>query len=311
MLANKLNLVVLQDFTAPHYKYHDDPFFIPASNVAKRTYALAKESGRKAAKFFLDKYPDSFLHDPAEPRIEAFNPQKKYTAETEVEESDLVACIEKVDLDSAVIVYQNLKTKGTPISQDAVQSFLELLCFYNCKQPLDEDLTEERWQRQVAPRETRKSWNDGGLAEQVFNSMENKDAKAYAALIQGMAKHYQVDKAYEMFQEMLSKGMTPPVDVYNSLLGVVPFLRESYDSRWELARELMQGIECSGLRPNITTMNAALEIVSRFGASPTARKYALQVFSEMKYLDIGAWVIPLWTPISLRLLASQSMGGRL
>lgn len=285
-ILKALASTVQRDFTAPHYKYHDDPFFIPASNVAKRTYALAKESGRKAAKFFLDKYPDSFLHDPAEPRIEAFNPQKKYTAETEVEESDLVACIEKVDLDSAVIVYQNLKTKGTPISQDAVQSFLELLCFYNCKQPLDEDLTEERWQRQVAPRETRKSWNDGGLAEQVFNSMENKDAKAYAALIQGMAKHYQVDKAYEMFQEMLSKGMTPPVDVYNSLLGVVPFLRESYDSRWELARELMQGIECSGLRPNITTMNAALEIVSRFGASPTARKYALQVFSEMKYLDI-------------------------
>lgn len=285
-ILKALASTVQRDFTAPHYKYHDDPFFIPASNVAKRTYALAKESGRKAAKFFLDKYPDSFLHDPAEPRIEAFNPQKKYTAETEVEESDLVACIEKVDLDSAVIVYQNLKTKGTPISQDAVQSFLELLCFYNCKQPLDEDLTEERWQRQVAPRETRKSWNDGGLAEQVFNSMENKDAKAYAALIQGMAKHYQVDKAYEMFQEMLSKGMTPPVDVYNSLLGVVPFLRESYDSRWELARELMQGIERSGLRPNITTMNAALEIVSRFGASPTARKYALQVFSEMKYLDI-------------------------
>lgn len=285
-ILKALASTVQRDFTAPHYKYHDDPFFIPASNVAKRTYALAKESGRKAAKFFLDKYPDSFLHDPAEPRVEAFNPQKKYTAETEVEESDLVACIEKVDLDSAVIVYQNLKTKGTPISQDAVQSFLELLCFYNCKQPLDEDLTEERWQRQVAPRETRKSWKDGGLAEQVFNSMENKDAKAYAALIQGMAKHYQVDKAYEMFQEMLSKGMTPPVDVYNSLLSVVPFLRESYDSRWELARELMQGIERSGIQPNITTMNAALEIVSRFGASPTARKYALQVFSEMKYLDI-------------------------
>lgn len=285
-ILKALASTVQRDFTAPHYKYHDDPFFIPASNVAKRTYALAKESGRKAAKFFLDKYPDSFLHDPAEPRIEAFNPRKKYTAESEVEESDLVACIEKVDLDSAVIVYQNLKTKGTPISQDAVQSFLELLCFYNCKQPLDEDLTEERWQRQVAPRETRKSWKDGGLAEQVFNSMENKDVKAYATLIQGMAKHYQVDKAYEMFQEMLSKGMTPPVGVYNSLLGVVPFLRESYDSRWELARELMQGIERSGLRPNITTMNAALEIVSRFGASPAARKYALQVFSEMKYLDI-------------------------
>ncbi|KAH7937092.1 hypothetical protein HPB49_007849 [Dermacentor silvarum] len=285
-ILKALASTVQRDFTAPHYKYHDDPFFIPASNVAKRTYALAKESGRKAAKYFLDKYPDSFAHNPAQPNVEAFNPKKKYTAETEVEESDLAACIENVDLDSAVIVYQNLKTKGTVVSQDVLQSFLELLCFYNCRQPLDEDLTEERWQRQMAPRETRKSWKDGGLAEQVFDSIENKDGRAYAALIQGMAKHYHVDKAYELFQEMVSKGVTPPLEVYNSLLSVVPFLRESYDSRWELARELMQGIERNRLKPNINTMNTILEVVSRFGASPSARKYALQVFSEMKHLGI-------------------------
>ncbi|KAL1436534.1 hypothetical protein MTO96_049632 [Rhipicephalus appendiculatus] len=117
-ILKALASTVQRDFTAPHYKYHDDPFFIPGE--------LA-------------------------------------------------------------------------VSQDVLQSFLELLCFYNCKQPLDEDLTEERWQRQMAPRETRKSWKDGGLAEQVFDSIENKDGRAYAALIQGMAKHYHVDKAYELF----------------------------------------------------------------------------------------------------------------
>lgn len=31
-------------------------------------------------------------------------------------------------------------------------------------------------------------FRDGGLAEQVFDSIENKDGRAYAALIQGMAK---------------------------------------------------------------------------------------------------------------------------
>ncbi|KAH8021225.1 hypothetical protein HPB51_013326 [Rhipicephalus microplus] len=224
-ILKALASTVQKDFTAPHYKYHDDPFFIPASNVAKRTFALAKESGRKAAKFFLDKYPDSFVHNPAQPSVEAFNPKKKYTAETEVEESDLMACIENVDLDSAVVVYQNLKTKGTAISQDLLQSFLELLCFYNCKQPLDEDLTEERWQRQIAPRETRKSWN---------SNMKLRANNCSLRLLP--FQHYHVDKAYELFQEMTSKGMTPPLEVYNSLLSVVPFLRESYDSRWELAK---------------------------------------------------------------------------
>lgn len=31
-------------------------------------------------------------------------------------------------------------------------------------------------------------FRDGGLAEQVFDSLENKDSRAYAAVIQGMAK---------------------------------------------------------------------------------------------------------------------------
>uniref|UniRef100_A0A131Y211 Small ribosomal subunit protein mS39 n=1 Tax=Ixodes ricinus TaxID=34613 RepID=A0A131Y211_IXORI len=285
-ILKALASTVKQDYTAPHYKYHDDPFFIPASNVAKRTYALAKESGRKAAKYFLDKYPNSFFHNPAEPNIEAFNAKPKYTAESDVVETDLTKCVDAADVDSAIVVYHNLKAKGVQVSQESLQSLLELLCFYNCKQPLDEDLTEERWHRQMAPRETRKSWKDGGLAEQVFDSLENKDSRAYAAVIQGMAKHFQVDKAYELFKEMQSKGLTPSIEVYNGLLSLVPFLREGYDNRWDLANELMRGIENDGLKPNISTMNNVLEIISRFGASPSARKYALQTFSEMKHIGV-------------------------
>jgi pentatricopeptide repeat domain-containing protein 3 len=48
------------DPTAPHYKYHDDPFLIPTSNAQKRMYALAQESGRKSAKFIREKHADLF-----------------------------------------------------------------------------------------------------------------------------------------------------------------------------------------------------------------------------------------------------------
>lgn len=41
-----LSATVGNDPTAAHYKYHDDPFLIPQSNMNKRTYALAQESGR-------------------------------------------------------------------------------------------------------------------------------------------------------------------------------------------------------------------------------------------------------------------------
>lgn len=33
------------DPTAPHYKYHDDPYLIPMSNIGKRTFAMAQEAG--------------------------------------------------------------------------------------------------------------------------------------------------------------------------------------------------------------------------------------------------------------------------
>ena len=42
--------VVGKDHTAPAYQYHDDPFLIPYNSFEKKTYLLAKDSGRKAAR---------------------------------------------------------------------------------------------------------------------------------------------------------------------------------------------------------------------------------------------------------------------
>lgn len=50
-ILNALSLTVGHDPTAAHYKYHDDPYMIPSSNVTKRTFAMSQEAGRKAAKW--------------------------------------------------------------------------------------------------------------------------------------------------------------------------------------------------------------------------------------------------------------------
>lgn len=50
-ILKALSQTVGVDPTAAHYKYHDDPFLIPMSNMGKRTFALAQESGRKSAKW--------------------------------------------------------------------------------------------------------------------------------------------------------------------------------------------------------------------------------------------------------------------
>lgn len=50
-ILKALSQTVGVDPTASHYKYHDDPFLMPMSNVGKRTFAMAQESGRKSAKW--------------------------------------------------------------------------------------------------------------------------------------------------------------------------------------------------------------------------------------------------------------------
>lgn len=60
-ILSALAATVGRDFTAPHYKYHDDPYLIPTTNINKRAFAMAQESGRKAAKWIKDKHGDLFM----------------------------------------------------------------------------------------------------------------------------------------------------------------------------------------------------------------------------------------------------------
>ena len=49
-----------RDSTAPHYKYHDDPFLIPYNSIQKREYILSKDGGQRAARYVLEKHPELF-----------------------------------------------------------------------------------------------------------------------------------------------------------------------------------------------------------------------------------------------------------
>lgn len=59
-ILRALSQTVGFDPTASHYKYHDDPYLIPLSNIGKRSFALAMESGRKSAKFIRQQHSNLF-----------------------------------------------------------------------------------------------------------------------------------------------------------------------------------------------------------------------------------------------------------
>ena len=69
-----------KDFTAPHYRYHDDPWLIPYKLDSKRTFTLSKDAGKNAAKFIMNQHPDLFEHNriEADPPATAFQPRVLY-----------------------------------------------------------------------------------------------------------------------------------------------------------------------------------------------------------------------------------------
>ncbi|ODN00431.1 Protein PTCD3, mitochondrial [Orchesella cincta] len=283
-ILKALASTVGRDYTAPHYRFHDDPYLIPSSNAAKRNYALSKESGKKAAKWIRQQHADLFQHREADPPIEAFLPTPTFTEESDVNESTLTGLVMQGHLSDAVTVYNILKNKNIEISQDGQQAFLELLCYCNEVELLDEDLVEERWYKSgmISRERLKNSWKDRGLAETVFQEMKEPDVKAYCALIRGRAKFYQVEKAWQLYQEVLGKSLTVDVETYNSLLKIVNFLREATDLRWQMVVELLTDMKANNVQPNLGTLNAVLETLCTIGNVKEARNMCLQILSEFK-----------------------------
>ncbi len=103
---------IKRDPTGPHYKFHDDPYLIPTSNHAKRTYALAQEAGRKAANWIKQEHADLFNQRNAEPFIEAFAPAEKLTETTPMTEDLLKKYIKTSQVANAIHVYGKLDSSG-------------------------------------------------------------------------------------------------------------------------------------------------------------------------------------------------------
>ncbi|KAI4458769.1 pentatricopeptide repeat domain-containing protein 3 [Holotrichia oblita] len=287
-ILRALESTVKTDLTAAHYKYHDDPFLIPMSNVGKRTFAMAQESGRKAAHWVRAQHPELFQHNAADPPIQMFFPKIVYNKDGDISEDNLKAAIKAVLVNDAIEIYKLCKEKGVEISPETMISFLEALCYNNGDEPLPEEFIEERWFRQSTKgkEKKRKTWKDGALAEEIFISINNPDEIAYSALIQGMSKYYQSDRAWQLFQEAQEKGIALNIETYNSLIRVSNFLKENYDLRWTFIVDLLTLAAKAKLKPNLRTLNAVLESLSLMGTSKNTKNLTLQTLSEFKKIGV-------------------------
>ncbi|CAB3235945.1 unnamed protein product [Arctia plantaginis] len=286
------------DPTAAHYKYHDDPYLIPLSNFRKRAYALSAEAGRKAAAWIRDEHANLFTTrewDPptkmktpyfnADPQIEAFAPRPIYNDESQVTEEDLKYTIQNALLEDSVKVFQLLGgVEG--VNNELKLQLLQLMCFYNEKEPESMEWIEEKWFAGNTRDRHSTTWRLGGLADSIFTSMEPKTSEAYCALIQGMAKYYQAERAHALTKEAIEKGIQLSTSVYNSLIGCVGYLKEGTALRIEALKALLVEMREQGFTPNDGTLTACLHSISAWGGGKALQQLALQTVAEFRELGI-------------------------
>ncbi|KAK9871049.1 hypothetical protein WA026_010007 [Henosepilachna vigintioctopunctata] len=286
-ILRALESTISRDPTAAHYKYHDDPYLTPKSNLSKRSLAMAQEAGKKAAHWVRKENVDLFQHREADPFIEKFAPPKIYTKDSEVTIDDLKYCVKVANISDTILVYTLLKEKSINIPPEIMQDILELLCFYNSEDPLSEEFIEERWFKQSSKgdKKQRKTWKDGAFAEEIFISVKEPTSETYSAIIRGMLKYYQVDRATQLFEEAKQKGFILNVETYNAILEAGTLLKENNDMRWSYIISILTEMNDKKLKPNLGTLNSILYCLKSM-ANKFSKEYALKVLSEFEGLGI-------------------------
>uniref|UniRef100_A0A8C5AY32 Small ribosomal subunit protein mS39 n=1 Tax=Gadus morhua TaxID=8049 RepID=A0A8C5AY32_GADMO len=280
------------DPTAYHYQFQDDPYLSPRTSAESKLYSMSQESGRAAAKYFVDMYPKYFTKDFAEPHIPCLMPASVALSLEEVSEEALKERIGLRKVGAAVEMYDQLVQAGTPISKQMTYDLLDLICFYGDREPAQEgepeaDQTELRRKRGRFHRASdtlRGVWRENNNAERLFRLLPEREARCYSAVIRGMVKHGAFAKAFDMYTDMLNNRLTADVDIFNALILAVPEMREAYTEKVDFITDLLNQMSQQKVQPNLQTFNNVLKVLRRCGA--LAKSISLQTLSEMKALGI-------------------------
>jgi pentatricopeptide repeat domain-containing protein 3 len=257
---------------------------LPRHNLEKRSFALAKESGKNAARYFLEKYPNLFHRDDAEPKVEAFTYKEVYDPDMTFTVADLEAAVERREVTNAVIAFEKLREQGQLMDSAVMMDLFKLVSFYNQQDVFQAELVEEMWFTREAP--FTKTWKDGGLADQLFAELDSDHPEALSIYLQALARHGSTGKAFELFTKAESEGKLLSLNAYNAILHVIPFIRESGQSRSDLLTDLLKMMSNKQIAPNLTTFNKALAVLSRNPHRKGVRNEAKTFLSEMQALAI-------------------------
>ncbi|XP_074503843.1 small ribosomal subunit protein mS39 [Sebastes fasciatus] len=293
-----LGSTVSRDPTAYPYQFQDDPYLSPRTSSEFKLYSLSQESGKSAAKYFVNSNPKFFTKDFAEPHIPCLMPETVALLLEEVSEEALKERINLRKVKAAVDMYDQLLQAGTAVSVETTHEMLDLICLYGDRDPVEEggpqpEDTEESGE-EVRRRKSRfrrasdllrTTWRENNNAERIFNLLPERDTRCYSALIRGMVKHGAYAKAFSMYTDMLNNRMIADIHIFNALITAAPDVRDKYNERWDLLTELLNQMRQQKVQPDLLTFNSILKALRRCGS--LAKTQALYTLSEMKALGIA------------------------
>ncbi|XP_001605541.1 protein PTCD3 homolog, mitochondrial [Nasonia vitripennis] len=285
-ILEALETTISRDPTAADYKFIDDPFLIPTSLSKKRMYSLARESGKKAAMWILQEHADLLKSDLSQPLVQAFLPVNQYKTKEQVSEQILNDLIKQARIADVLHVYQLLEGE---VTKETKQAILEMLCFYNSNTELiPEELPEER-SYQPEAEVFKNTWNNNPEVEKLFGELKADKATAaaaYNALICGTAKYYKVDRAWQLYNECLDTNIPLAIHSYNSMLHLVPLLKDNNEDRKIMIQTILQNMVKNGIKPNIGTLNAALKSASLLQTQGIAKDLTQSLLAEFKSIGV-------------------------
>lgn len=275
----------------PEQSFQDDPYLIPARPADRRLFMLAKLNGQKTAKFILNKNPELFFRDDAEPKVDAFLPREEFNSEMEFAEEDIKWCIENNDAVNGVIAYNSLVEKSVKLSDETLLSFLELLCYTNEENLLDLiDLERTRFLPNSEETLVKQTWKNSGLASKIFNQIKTdlNPPRVYSAMIAGLSKYNEHSAAQQIFEEF--KDNYPDeglyTEAYSGILNSIRRLYSSVSTAHEAIDEVVKHMERNLVAPNLHVFNSILKAYRSFNVDDATVQKVLTIMNDMKSLDI-------------------------
>jgi len=244
------------------YGYFSDPHLQPKNSRQLQSYALAKESGVKAAQYFMKNYPELFYRDQAEPKVEKLSYPDVFSKDMDFDLNDIQSSIDKRNVSNAIIAFKKLSAQNVDIPLELKLNVFQLCCFFNSADAF-EFVEELPFTRKMSLRfqERQNLWNLNGYAEEmwrdIFSNENNIDANS--AYIQGLIRFGALNKAYSIYKEFEEKKKDFDLDAINSIIQIVPF---NQGNTLEETKKLLKLINEKSFEPTIETINALLFAIS-------------------------------------------------